>query len=135
MEKSFISKLFLIILLGFVVLLFWLFYAYISSILLALLIASAFFPLFSLLNKALKGRERIAALIMSLIILLILIIPVSWFIGTLSNEAFDFYDRTRNSVSLQKIQQALEGDSPGGRFHLGTKDQEGGKPCKHPVEF
>jgi predicted PurR-regulated permease PerM len=41
----------------------------------------------------------------------VLVIPVGGFVGTLSNEAFDFYGRSRDAVSLLKIQQILEGDS------------------------
>ena len=111
MEKGYIPKIFFFILTGFIVLLFWVLWAYFSSIILALLIASVFYPLYSWVYVFLKGRERIASLFMTLIILVVLIIPVGGFIGTLSNEAFDFYIRTRNSVSLQKIQQGLQGDS------------------------
>jgi predicted PurR-regulated permease PerM len=32
-------------------------------------------------------------------------------VGSLSNEALDFYDTSKSSLSLKKIQQALEGDS------------------------
>ena len=114
MDKNFISKLFLSILLAFVILIIWLFFAYLSSIILAFLIASASYPLYWRLKKILKNRDSTAALIMSLFIMLILIIPVGGFIGTLSNEAFDFYNRTKSSVSsvsLIKIQEAIEGDS------------------------
>ena len=82
-----------------------------SSIVLALLIASAFFPLHFKVIDLLGGREQAASLLMTLFILLVIIIPLGGFIGTLSNEALDFYGRTRNSVSLQKIQESLEGDS------------------------
>ena len=112
MEKGFISKLFLVILLGALILVFKLFWTYISAIVLALLIASAFYPLYSWVRKGLfRGNERSASLFMSLFILLVLVIPVGGFVGTLSNEAFDFYNRTKDSVSLKKIQEALEGDS------------------------
>ncbi|MBW2145051.1 MAG: AI-2E family transporter, partial [Deltaproteobacteria bacterium] len=47
----------------------------------------------------------------TLFIFLVLIIPVTWFVTTLSNEAFEFYNTTRNAVSLQKIQEAMESDS------------------------
>lgn len=111
MEKSFVSKVFLVVLLGVLILLFRLFWAYISAIILALLIASAFYPLYSRVKKLFKGEERGASLLMTIFIFLVLIIPVGGFVGTLSNEAFDFYRRSRDSVSLQKIQQTLEGDS------------------------
>jgi predicted PurR-regulated permease PerM len=48
---------------------------------------------------------------MTIFIFLVLVIPVGGFVGTLSNEAFDFYRRSRDAVSLLKIQQILEGDS------------------------
>ncbi|MBN2060298.1 MAG: AI-2E family transporter [Deltaproteobacteria bacterium] len=111
MEKGFISKLFLSILLGFLILLFYLFWAYISAIILAFLIASAFYPIYSRVKNLFKWKEKTASIVMTFFILLVLIIPVGGFIGTLSNEAFDFYARTRSSVSLQKIQAGLSGDS------------------------
>ncbi len=111
MLKGSTPKLFLFILIGFIFLLFWLFWAYFSSIILALFIASAFYPLYSRVQRLFKGRDHAASLTMTLLILLILIIPVGGFIGTLSNEALDFYIRTRGSVSLTKIKEGIQGDS------------------------
>ena len=111
MEKRFVSKVFLVVLIGMLILLLRLFWAYISAIILALLIASAFYPLYSRVKRLLKGEERGASLLMTVFIFLVLVIPVGGFVGTLSNEAFDFYGRSRDAVSLLKIQQVLEGDS------------------------
>jgi len=111
MEKSFVSKVFLVVLIGVLVLLLRLFWAYMSAIILALLIASAFYPLYARVKKLFKGEERGASLLMTIFIFLVLVIPVGGFVGTLSNEAFDFYRRSREAVSLLKIQQILEGDS------------------------
>ncbi len=111
MEKSFVSKVFLVVLIGVLILLLRLFWAYISAIILALLIASAFYPLYSRVKKLLKGEERGASMLMTIFIFLVLVIPVGGFVGTLSNEAFDFYRRSREAVSLLKIQQVLESDS------------------------
>ncbi|NNG06406.1 MAG: AI-2E family transporter [Desulfobacteraceae bacterium] len=111
MEKSFVSKVFLVVLIGVLILLLRLFWAYISAIILALLIASAFYPLYAWLKKLLKGEERGASMLMTIFVFLVLVIPVGGFVGTLSNEAFDFYRRSRDAVTLLKIQQALEGDS------------------------
>ena len=111
MDKSFVSKLFLIVLLAALILLLRLFWVFISAMVLALLIASVFYPLYSRLKNRLKGDDRSAALIMTLLVFLVLVIPVGGFVGSLSNEALDFYDTSRSSLSLKKIQQALEGDS------------------------
>jgi predicted PurR-regulated permease PerM len=48
---------------------------------------------------------------MIILIFFILVIPVGGFIGTLSNEALEFYSRTRNIVSIQKIDSFIQGDS------------------------
>jgi predicted PurR-regulated permease PerM len=111
MEKKYGSKFFLIFLLCFLLLFLWLFWTYVSAIILALLTASVLYPMYLLINKLFKGRENLASLFMVFFVLLILIVPVGWFVSTLSNEAFDFYSRASNAVSLKKIQAGLESDS------------------------
>lgn len=111
MEKQNSFRFFHIFLLCSLALIIGLFWTYMSSIVLALLIASVFYPIYSWVKKLLKGHEIPASLIMIFFIILVLIIPIGWFVSTLSNEAFDFYNKTSNSVSLKQIQQALEGDS------------------------
>ena len=111
MEKGSVPKIFFIILFAFVAMLFWLFWTYLSSIVLALLIASAFYPIYVWVMRLLKGKEKTASLLITLFILIVLVIPFSGFVGTLSNEAFDFYQRTKNSVSLQRVQERVLGDS------------------------
>ncbi len=111
MDKSFVSRLFLVVLLVVLILLLRLFWAFISAIILALLIASVFYPLYSRLKKLLRGEERSAALLMTFFVFLVLVVPVGGFVGSLSNEAVEFYDWSRSSVSLQRIQEVLEGDS------------------------
>jgi predicted PurR-regulated permease PerM len=111
MEKKYGSKFFLIFLFCSLALLLRLFWTYVSAIVLAFLIASVFHPLYIRVKALLKGRDNLASLSMVFFILLGLVIPSVWFIGTLSNEAFDFYTNTRNAVSLNRIQQAMESDS------------------------
>ena len=48
---------------------------------------------------------------MTVFIFLVLTIPVSGFVGSLYNEALGLYGKTRNSVSLKKVQDFLESDS------------------------
>ena len=105
------SRVFLILLLGFLALLLRLFWTYVSAIVLALLITSVLYPMYFWVKRLFEGRETPASLLMSFFILLVLVIPMWWFVGTLSNEAFDFYNHTRSSVSLQQVQEILESDS------------------------
>ena len=62
MDKNFIAKFFLVVLVGVFILLIRLFWTYISAIVLGLLIASAFYPLYALLKRTLKENERVAAI-------------------------------------------------------------------------
>jgi predicted PurR-regulated permease PerM len=111
MDGRTISKFFLVVLLGATILLIRLFWTYISAIVLALLIASAFYPLFIRLRKLLKEQAQPAALVMCLFIAVVLIIPVGGFVGTLSNEAYDFYKRSRTVVSISQIDRMIHGES------------------------
>lgn len=112
MEKKQHSSIpFLILLLFSLFLLLWLFWSYMSAIVLALLITGVSYPLYLKIKELFKGKETAASLFMTVIILLILIIPVGWFVGTLSKQAFEFYHHTRSAVSIQKIQEAIRSDS------------------------
>lgn len=112
MEKNdYGSRFFILLLLLSLVLLLWLFWTYISAIVLALLLASVFSPLHGWLIRIFKERRTPASAVMTFLIVLILLVPVGGFIGSLSNEAFDFYQRTKNAVSVQKIQESINGDS------------------------
>lgn len=104
-NRPFAFTILLLISFGLLIALFW---AYLPSIILALLITSVFYPVHLTLRRLLKGREQISATIMSAIIFLILVIPIAWFIKTLSNEAFEFYTRTTNAVTLKQIQNSFK---------------------------
>ena len=104
-------KFFLIFLLCALVLFLRLFWTYVSALVLALLITSVSYPMYSWVKRLFKGRENAASSFMIFFLLLVLGIPFGWFVGTLSNEAFDFYNRTSSSVSLKQIQQTLDSDS------------------------
>lgn len=112
MQKQPGSRFFITVLLCSLALLLSLFWAYISAVVLALFIASVFYPFYLRVKRLFKDREISSSLFMTLFILLALILPMGWFASTLSKEALDFYNTTRNSVSLNKIQHALESDSP-----------------------
>lgn len=103
---------FLVLLLLSALLLGRLFWSYVSAIVLALLLASVFYPLYLWVNKRLfRNLETLASLFMILFIFLVLVVPSVWFVGTLSNEAFDFYHRAGSSLSLKELQDAIASDS------------------------
>ncbi|HEJ84202.1 MAG TPA: AI-2E family transporter, partial [Desulfobacteraceae bacterium] len=110
MEKRYGAALFLVFLICSLVLLLKLFWTYMSAIVLAALIASVFYPLYHRVKMAFRNRESLASLCVTLFLLAILVVPVGWFVGTLSNEAFDFYRRSTTEVSVKRIQDIIEHD-------------------------
>lgn len=108
------SKLFLIFLACSTLLLLALFWSYFPAVVLGLLIGSVFYPLHGLLLRLFRNRQTTAALIMTLFILVIFVVPVGWFGGTLSNEAFEFYNKTRSAVSIKRIQKLIQSDTKWG---------------------
>ncbi|MFC1840139.1 AI-2E family transporter [Thermodesulfobacteriota bacterium] len=89
----------------------WLCWAFLPAIVLGLLIASAFYPLYIWYKKLYKGKETFKALSMTIIVLLVIIIPVWGFVGSLYKEAADLYGRTKDRVTDPKTQELLESDS------------------------
>lgn len=111
MNRSTAPKLFYVILFIFLGLLCWLCWTFLSAIVLGLVITSTFYPLYVWYRGLFKGTETFKAVSMTIFIFLILTIPISGFVGSLYSEALGLYGRTKNSVSLQKIQDILESDS------------------------
>ena len=103
-------KLFLIFFFCSVALLLWLFWSFVSAIVLALLITSVTYPLYQWTKSIFRGNETLSALVMVFFLFLVLMIPMSWFVGTLSSEAFNFYEQSRSAVSLKHIQEILGSD-------------------------
>lgn len=112
MERAAIARTFMITLLFALFLLLSLFWAYFTAIILALIIASTFYPLYTRLCRFLGGRARLSALLVVILILLVLIIPAVSLLGSLSTEAMDLYEKAKTSVSIKKIQDAIQSDSP-----------------------
>lgn len=114
MDRRKAPLLFYEILFIFLVFFVWLCWTFLSAIVLGLLIASAFYPLFTWYKRLFKGKETFKAMTMTVLVLLVIVIPVWGFVGSLYNEAAGLYDRTKGTVSLKnihKVQEFLEGDS------------------------
>jgi predicted PurR-regulated permease PerM len=111
MDQRTAPKLFYVILFIFLGLFSWLCWTFISAIVLGLVITSAFYPLYSWFRGLFKGKEVLKALTMTIFVFLVLTIPTSGFFGSLYTEALGLYSRTKDSVSVQKMQEILESDS------------------------
>ena len=104
------ARFFLIFLLCSLLLILKLFWTFLSAIILAMLIVSIFYSLYARINILFRYRETLASLFLTILILITLIIPMGWFVGTLSNEAYELYRKSGNQVSLSKIKEIVKDD-------------------------
>ncbi len=72
-------------------LLFFIFRPFLTSIFVALILSSMFYPLFKRISKALKDRRRVASLLSCLMVFLIIIIPGVFLISLLTAESLHIY--------------------------------------------
>jgi len=92
-----------IIFLGHILWPFW------SILVLSFLLTNLFRPLYKLM--ATKMPEKLASILTCLLIILIVFIPLLFFVGTLSNEALGLYHWGRNTQVGMKLQVFIQ-DSP-----------------------
>ncbi|HDR14072.1 MAG TPA: AI-2E family transporter [Desulfobacteraceae bacterium] len=109
--KRYGSQFFLALFICSLALLLYLIGTYISAIVLAAVIASVFYPVYIQIKSTLKNNETAASILMLICIVTVLFIPSGWFIGALSNEAYEFYNNTRDTMTIKHAQEFLEGDS------------------------
>ena len=88
------------------VLLGWLLWPFFSVIVLAIVITGVFNPFYRVLHR--KLNAILSSLITCVVIFFVLFVPVSAFVGILSNEAYDLYLTAREAVVNNPIQELLE---------------------------
>ncbi len=81
---------------------------FIHTLILAIVLASIFNPLQMYLERRLKGRKNLAALIIVIIITFVLAIPVFLFTSTLVAQGLDTVNKTNEWVQAGKLQKMVE---------------------------
>ena len=81
---------------------------FLSSIIWAVLLAMVFYPLFQKLQRLLKKREFLSALIMTLLVLIIIVLPVTLLMVSLASEVVDVYHRVEEMIKTGQLQAYLE---------------------------
>jgi len=92
-----------------IILLGWLFWPFISIIVLGAVITGVFAPVYRFIKKSGKIRASLASLIVCFLILIILFIPIIFFVGVLSSEAYDLYLTARHVVVGDRFKSLIEG--------------------------
>ena len=81
---------------------------FIDTLILAIILASFFNPLQIYLERRLRGRKNLAALIIVLIITFVIAIPVFVFTSTMVAQGLDTVNKTNEWIRAGKLQQLIE---------------------------
>ena len=103
---------FLIITLVLTTLSFYLFYSIISPflgpIVWAILMSIVFYPLFRKLQRLLRKREALCAMIMTLLVIVVIVLPSGFLTISLANEVVDAYHNLEEMIKTGRLQAYLE---------------------------
>ncbi|MGZ3590035.1 MAG: AI-2E family transporter, partial [Thermodesulfobacteriota bacterium] len=64
---------------------------FLSSIIWAVLLAMVFYPAFQKLRRLLRKREVLSAIVMTLLVLIVIVLPFSFLMASLASEVIDLY--------------------------------------------
>ena len=86
----------------------WLFWPFISIIVLASVVTGIFNPVYKLIRVKNKINPSFASFLTCIIIFLVLFVPIVFFVGILSNEAYELYLTAKSAVLGKEIKNLLE---------------------------
>jgi predicted PurR-regulated permease PerM len=81
---------------------------FLTSIIWAILLAMIFYPLFQKLQRLLKKKELLSALIMTFLVLLIIVLPFTLLMASLASEVVGGYHRVEEMINTGQLQAYLE---------------------------
>ncbi len=77
---------------------------FLSSIIWAILLAMVFYPLFQKLRRLLKKREVLSAIVMTLLVLVVIVLPFSLLMASLASEVIDIYHQVEEMIKTGQLQ-------------------------------
>jgi predicted PurR-regulated permease PerM len=81
---------------------------FLTSLLWAIFLAMAFYPVFKKLQHLLKKREALSAAIMTLFVLSVIVLPFSLLMASLAVEVVDIYHRIEEMINTGQLQAHME---------------------------
>jgi predicted PurR-regulated permease PerM len=81
---------------------------FLSSMIWAVLLAIVFYPFFQKLQRLLKKREFLSALIMTMLVLIIIVLPFTLLLVSLASEVVDVYHGVDEMIKTGQLQAYLE---------------------------
>jgi predicted PurR-regulated permease PerM len=107
-SKDMILGFFLFLFIASVFLLGWLIWPFISIIILASVVTGLFTPAYAFMTEKNKINPSIASLLTCLFIFIVLFIPIVFFVGVLSKEAYDLYNMGKNAAIGDQLKGLFE---------------------------
>ena len=92
-----------------IILLGWLLWPFLSIIILGAVVSGIFSPLYRLIGHNGAVRPAIASFLTCCVIFCILFIPIVFFVGILSKEAYDLYLVAKDAMISPQISALMEG--------------------------
>ncbi|MGD8991434.1 MAG: AI-2E family transporter [Desulfobacterales bacterium] len=84
----------------------WLLWPFVSVIILAIVVAAVFTPVYKFLIRRLN--PTLSSLLTCVLIFIVLFLPLSFLVGILANEAWELYLTTRGALQNKPIMELLE---------------------------
>jgi predicted PurR-regulated permease PerM len=81
---------------------------FLSSIIWAILLAIVFYPLFQKFQRLFKKREVFSALLMTLLVLIVIVLPFSLLLASLAGDVVDFYHQVEKMIQTGQLQAYFE---------------------------
>ena len=100
----------------------WLFFDFLTDFILALLFLSLFNPVYKRLLPRVKNRPWAASMLVCLLVVNVVSIPASFLVGSLSAEAASAYEATRETLSLEKVDNFMFGEGVVGTYAKKASD-------------
>jgi predicted PurR-regulated permease PerM len=81
---------------------------FLSSIIWAILLAMVFYPLFQKLQRLFIKKEVLSALIMTLLVLVVIVLPFSLLLASLASDVVDLYHQVEEMIKTGQLQAYVE---------------------------
>jgi predicted PurR-regulated permease PerM len=81
---------------------------FLSSIVWAILLAMVFYPIFQRLQRLFMKKEVLSALVMTLLVLIVIVLPFSLLMASLAGEVVDLYHQVEEMIETGQLQTYIE---------------------------
>ena len=85
----------------------WLLLPFLSILILGMVVSGVFYPLFRFINNHPRIRSSFASLVTCIIIFFVLFVPIVFFVGSLTQQAYGLYQMARGAVINDQIGMLL----------------------------